>query len=168
MGMTFTDAKSRATKDGVTDYEHAWAIATRSVLLFLARTDEVDNGLREGYADWVDDLMAPTTHDEFWARASAIRDKVIEEHQDSNICEDGSNKFLEWLGLDPIEVKRDYRVTVQVTLTFDVSGTTSDEEYIRNDVDRYLRLNASGMVDNADLYNAQTSIDSVEVEESDY
>jgi hypothetical protein len=166
MTITFEDAVKRATQDGVTDYARAWAIGERVARLYLVCTNAVNDARRMVYANWITTLPTPGSHHEFWDTVDQVRDFVVEQHEAGEICEDGSNDFLEYMGLAALEGRRDFEVTVTVTVTFRVADTRNDTDYIEEDVRKYLRIEVGGNVDDIDTDSSEICIDDVQVEQN--
>jgi hypothetical protein len=166
MGITFGDAVKKATHDGETDHARAWAIAVRAARLYLANTRALEPWQWPEYLRWAQELAIPQTGTEFWDQANQVRDFVVQEHYHNNICEEGSNDFLNWVGLEPLsQPQRDFAVTVTVTLTFAITGSRHDLDWVERDVRDYLRVTADGNVDDADFDDVEVRIDNLHVEE---
>ena len=128
-----------------------WTITKRAMLLYLAITEVKDSASREEYDEWINSLDAVTTDDEYRERIEQIRDRAREDHESNGgeNCEAGTTAFLDVFGIEQIEITTDKCVAVTVRLHFHISNN-ADEDQTRNDVQRYLRVDVSGNVDNLD------------------
>jgi hypothetical protein len=83
-------------------------------------------------------------------------------HNGGDNCDEGTQRFLDTFGVEMPELNTRKYVTVSVTLTFQIDNS-ADEDDTRHDVERYLRVETDGNVDDMEHGSVNVSIDDVSV-----